>query len=143
VVPHEFHRLFGNLEEVSVVLGGLDGVISALASALRLLRLELPAENSPTEMLSATAAVLLEMVPFAVLQFHDGTIFHQLAVSRSQFRNWYSRPVPSGSKLLGYGDALAGEAVRDYLLHRAASSTECASDVRSDRRPANHTGEAG
>jgi sugar/nucleoside kinase (ribokinase family) len=120
VVPHDFHLLFGSLEEVRDTLGHLDGLVSDVTTARRLLGMDLP-EGPQAELLPVTAAALLDLFPLAVTQCHDGTTFHQLAVSRSGFNVSYVRPVPAGSALVGYGDALASEVLRDYLRHRAGS----------------------
>jgi sugar/nucleoside kinase (ribokinase family) len=139
VVPHDFHRLFGSLDEVAAATGGLDGVVSGLLSARLLLGLGPLGEGAPAERLAATAAALLEVFPFAVVQSHDGTTFHQTAMDRSGFERMYSRPVPQGSALVGYGDTLAGAAVRDYLGHRAEGTGGPVDDGRS----ASRTGEPG
>ncbi|MEU4512227.1 carbohydrate kinase family protein [Nonomuraea wenchangensis] len=115
VVPHDFHALFATFAEVSEVLGGLDGVVTEAHTARRMLGWEHRAERPLTQALSETAEALLEVTPLAVVRMRNGSTYHQVALTRSKHRTSYAYPVPTGSALLGYGDTLAAEALRDHL----------------------------
>ncbi|MEV6150050.1 hypothetical protein AB0L53_06880 [Nonomuraea sp. NPDC052129] len=124
VVPHDFYRLFDALTEVAEILGGLDGVVTEANTARRMLGLGRQDEKQSVTMLSDTADALLKVTSLAIVRLRDGSKYHQLAASRSKLHASYSYPVPDGAALLGYGDLLAAEALRDYLEHRSAGGHE-------------------
>ncbi|HEX6470122.1 MAG TPA: carbohydrate kinase family protein [Streptosporangiaceae bacterium] len=142
LVPHTFHRLFSSLHEVMSVLGGLDGVVADLAAARKMLDLPASQETTVAVAMHATAEALVDIVPFAVLQWHDAEHYLQLAVSRSGFTAAATRPVPQGIALVGYGDALAAEAVRDYLAHSPATPGPSRVSTARGECSANATGES-
>jgi sugar/nucleoside kinase (ribokinase family) len=121
VVPHDFRKHFGSVGEVESTVGEIDGVVSDLASARRLLRLGSPGEQLGRIELQETIDQILRFTDLAVLRHldRDGQQYLQIARSSDGFHAEWTHPLSEVHELRGYGDALACEALTAFLRVRA------------------------
>ncbi len=117
VVPHDFYRLFPGFDDLQSAVGPLDGIAAELDSLRRWLRISGSEAPPSPQTLVKTVSAVLDLVPFVILRYCDGTTYRQLATARTGFRAAETRTVPDSVRLVGYGDFLASVAVRDYLEH--------------------------
>jgi hypothetical protein len=117
VVPHDFYRLFEGLNDLQSAIGPLDGIAADFDSLGRWLGIGSIAGWPSPQALAEAVSATLDLVPFTILRYHDGSTYRQLAGARNGFRATEARTVPDPSRLVGYGDYLASLAVRDYLEH--------------------------
>jgi len=117
IVPHDFYRLFPGFDDLRSAIGPVDGVVAELDSLRRWLCVGGPGGPPGPEALTATASAALDLVPFVLTRYHDGTKYRQFAAARTGFRATQTRTIPDSGDLVGYGDFLASLAVRDYLEH--------------------------
>jgi hypothetical protein len=115
IVPHDFYRLFPGFDDLRSAIGPVDGIAAELDSLRRWLGVGGPGRPPSPEALTATASAALDLVPFVLTRYHDGTTYRQLAAARTGFRATQTRTIPDSGHLVGYGDFLASLAVRDYL----------------------------
>jgi hypothetical protein len=117
VVPHDFDRLFPGLDELQCAVGPVDGIAAELGSACRWLNGGACGQRPTPHVLATTATYALDLVPFVILRFHDGSTYWQIAAARTGFWATETRDLPTGGNLVGYGDVLACAALRSYLDH--------------------------
>ena len=117
VVPHDFYRLFHGFEDLQSAVGPIDGVVADLNTIRRWFYSGGRQESLGLPELEASVADALDLVPFVMLRFHDGTTYQQLSAARTCFRAAETRAVPSTEHLVGYGDFLACIALRGYIDH--------------------------
>jgi hypothetical protein len=120
VVPHDFYQLFPGFDDLQSAIGPIDGITAELDSLRRWLGIDGAGTPPNPKELAGTVSMALDIVPFAILRYHDGTTYRQLAESRTGFRTAETRTVPDSGHLVGYGDLLASVAVRGYLEHLKA-----------------------
>jgi sugar/nucleoside kinase (ribokinase family) len=117
VVPHNFYQHFAGIDDVQSLIGPLDGISAELDSVRRWLGVGWAHASPCPEALADAVSAVLDMVPFTIVRYHDGSTYQQLARARTGFRATEVRAVPEPGGLVGYGDYLASLAVRDYLAH--------------------------
>ncbi|HEV2371607.1 MAG TPA: carbohydrate kinase family protein [Streptosporangiaceae bacterium] len=115
LVPHDFYRLFPTINDITSAIGPVDGISAELATLRRWFHPDCPRLPLDKEVLAATVAEALDVVPFVMARYHDGTNYWQLAATRAGMRSAETRAVPTSAKLAGYGDYLACLALRCYL----------------------------
>jgi sugar/nucleoside kinase (ribokinase family) len=115
LVPHDFERLFPGIEDITSAIGAVDGISADLATLRRWLHADGPRLALNQEALAVTVAEALDVVPFVMARYHDGTTYWQLAATRAGMRSAEAMALPPSEKLAGYGDHLASLALRAYL----------------------------